>query len=262
MYSAETAALGLELCKPQTCFLSRNPSSSWAPWDVVLGHTPGNLYLCRPEFLFQGKFFLDTHLNTAHRREPGTCRHRGRSHPPRGHCTPDSLHGREHSGACLRRSGWDRTGGTHPYTGRTRACTLGWGKQQKGIYLFCSGLAHPLPLWPLWLRGTFVSPPSSQGFPGDAGGKEFACQCRRHRRYMGSVSGLDRFPGEGNGKLLQYPSLENPIDRGAWWATVHGVSKIRYDWTHTCTHPPLSQGMSSLPHKPCLGKGDHLWWPS
>ena len=46
---------------------------------------------------------------------------------------------------------------------------------------------------------------------------------------MGSVSGLDRFPGEGNGKLLQNPSLENPIDRGAWWATVHGVSKIRYD---------------------------------
>ena len=103
-------------------------------------------YLCRPEFLFQGKFVPDTHLNTAHRREPGTCRHRGRSHPPRGHCTPDSLHGREHSGACLRRSGWDRTGGMHPYTGRTRACTLGWGKQQRGIYLFCSGLAHPLPL--------------------------------------------------------------------------------------------------------------------
>ena len=52
-------------------------------------------------------------------------RHRGHSHLLRGHCTPDSLHGREHSGACLRRSGWDRTGGTHPCAGRTQACTLG-----------------------------------------------------------------------------------------------------------------------------------------
>ena len=42
---------------------------------------------------------------------------------------------------------------------------------------------------------------------------------------MGSISGSERFPGEGNGKLLQYLCLENPMDRGAWWATVHGVSK-------------------------------------
>ena len=33
------------------------------------------------------------------------------------------------------------------------------------------------------------------------------------------------FPGEGNGNLLQYSSLENPVDRGAWWAAVHGVAK-------------------------------------
>ena len=32
-------------------------------------------------------------------------------------------------------------------------------------------------------------------------------------------------PGEGHGNLLQYSSLENPMDRGAWWATVHGVAK-------------------------------------
>ena len=36
---------------------------------------------------------------------------------------------------------------------------------------------------------------------------------------------LGRSPGEGNGNPLQYSSLENPMDRGAWWATVHGVSK-------------------------------------
>ena len=41
----------------------------------------------------------------------------------------------------------------------------------------------------------------------------------------GLIPGLGRFPGEGNGKPLQYSCLENPMDRGAWWATVHGVSK-------------------------------------
>ena len=41
----------------------------------------------------------------------------------------------------------------------------------------------------------------------------------------GSISGLGRSPGEGNGNPLQYPCLENPMDRGAWWATVHGVAK-------------------------------------
>ena len=34
-----------------------------------------------------------------------------------------------------------------------------------------------------------------------------------------------RSPGEGNGNPLQYPCLENPMDRGAWWAAVHGVTK-------------------------------------
>ena len=42
---------------------------------------------------------------------------------------------------------------------------------------------------------------------------------------MGSVPGLGRSPGEGKGNPLQYYCLGNPIDRGAWWATVHGVAK-------------------------------------
>ena len=41
----------------------------------------------------------------------------------------------------------------------------------------------------------------------------------------GSVPGLGRSPGEGNGNPLQYFCLENPMDGGAWWATVHGVAK-------------------------------------
>ena len=44
-------------------------------------------------------------------------------------------------------------------------------------------------------------------------------------RDMGSIPGLGRPPGVGNGDPLQYPCPENSMDRGAWWVTVHGVSK-------------------------------------
>ena len=43
---------------------------------------------------------------------------------------------------------------------------------------------------------------------------------------MGSIPGSGRSPGEGNSNPLQYSYLENPMDRGAWRATVHGVSKV------------------------------------
>ena len=42
---------------------------------------------------------------------------------------------------------------------------------------------------------------------------------------VGSIFDLGRSPGEGNGNLLQYSCLGNPVDRGAWWATIHGVAK-------------------------------------
>ena len=42
---------------------------------------------------------------------------------------------------------------------------------------------------------------------------------------MGSIPGLGRAPGEGNGNPLQYSFLENPTDRGAWWDTIHGIAK-------------------------------------
>ena len=45
---------------------------------------------------------------------------------------------------------------------------------------------------------------------------------------LGLIPGLGRFPGEGNGNPLQYSYLENPMGRGAWQATVHGVAK---NWT-------------------------------
>ena len=44
-------------------------------------------------------------------------------------------------------------------------------------------------------------------------------------RDVGSIPGSGRFPGEGNGDPLQYSCMENLMDSGAWWATVHGVAK-------------------------------------
>jgi len=55
-------------------------------------------------------------------------------------------------------------------------------------------------------------------------GKESACNAG----YADSIPGSGRSPGEGHGNPLQYSCLENPMDRGAWWATVHGVTK---SWT-------------------------------
>ena len=46
---------------------------------------------------------------------------------------------------------------------------------------------------------------------------------------IGSVSGSGRFPGEGNSNLLQYSCLGNPVDRGAWWATVHHYKRVKHN---------------------------------
>ena len=46
---------------------------------------------------------------------------------------------------------------------------------------------------------------------------------------VGSIPGLDRFPGEGNGNPLQYSCLENRMDSGAWWAMVHRDERAGHD---------------------------------
>ena len=61
------------------------------------------------------------------------------------------------------------------------------------------------------------------GFPSGSEVKVLACNARD----LGSIPGLGRSPGEGNGNLLQYSCLENPMDGGVWWPTVHGVAKSR-----------------------------------
>ena len=63
--------------------------------------------------------------------------------------------------------------------------------------------------------------PLSIIFPSDSDSKEYAC----HAGELGLILRSGRSPGEGNGNPLQYSCLENPMDRGAWWAIVHGVAK-------------------------------------
>ena len=67
------------------------------------------------------------------------------------------------------------------------------------------------------------------GFPGGSEGKESACSAGD----PGSVPGLGRSLGEGNGNPLQYSCLENTMDSGAWRATVHGITKSQ---TQLSTH--------------------------
>ena len=61
------------------------------------------------------------------------------------------------------------------------------------------------------------------GFPGGLDCKESACNAGD----SDLIPGLERSPGEGNGNPLQYSCLENPRDRGAWWAAVSGVAQSR-----------------------------------
>ena len=61
-------------------------------------------------------------------------------------------------------------------------------------------------------------------FPGGAAVKN-ALANAGNARDVGSVPGLERFPGRQNGNPLQCACLGNPMDRGAWWATVHGIAK-------------------------------------
>ena len=63
-------------------------------------------------------------------------------------------------------------------------------------------------------------------FLGGTSGKEATCQLGDIRDVC-SIPGSGRSPGEEHGNPLQYSCLENPTDRGAWWATVHGVTKSR-----------------------------------
>ena len=93
-----------------------------------------------------------------------------------------------------------------------------------GINWFLMLLVVPaLKIYIMELYNTyhFVSGFSSQDFPRSSVGKASA----RNAGNLGSISGLGSPPGEGNGNPLQYSYLENPLDKGPWQVTVHGITK-------------------------------------
>ena len=71
-------------------------------------------------------------------------------------------------------------------------------------------------------------------FPGDSDDKKSACNAED----LGLIPGSGRFPGEGNDNPLQYSCLENPMNRGPWQATVHGVARVGHNLA-TKPPPPL-----------------------
>ena len=88
------------------------------------------------------------------------------------------------------------------------------------IHSFCSFLATQC-IWVSLQTLNKLLVYKIQGFPGGSDDKEFTCNVGD----LGLIPMLGRSPGEVIGYPLQYSGLENPTDRGAWWAIVHGVAK-------------------------------------
>ena len=90
------------------------------------------------------------------------------------------------------------------------------------FYLLCSELSSWV--WKVLWESLCITNLDFPGLPGGSDSKESACSAGD----SGSIPGSGRSPGEGLSNPLQYSCLENPMDRGAWWATVHGVTQ---SWT-------------------------------
>ena len=91
------------------------------------------------------------------------------------------------------------------------------------------------------MTNQFIVQLSHPYFPDGSDGKASAYNAGD----LGSIPGLGRSSGEGSGTLLQYSCLENPMDGGAWWATVHGVAKSwtqLSDFTSLHSHPYMTTG--------------------
>ena len=110
--------------------------------------------------------------------------------------------------------------GVSPFGGLPKACHRDYSPS----------IENRLQDWPLLLLPSIFS--SIEGFPG---GSELKVSAR-NAGDLGSIPGLGRSPGEGNGNLC----LENPMDGGAWWATVHRVAK---------SQTPLSDFISLFQHQ-------------
>ena len=82
----------------------------------------------------------------------------------------------------------------------------------------------------------------TEGFPGGSAGKASTCSAGD----WGSIRGLGRSPGEGNGNPLQYSCLANSMDRGGLWPTVNGVTKSQTQLSDFTLLQKLSQHLNQL----------------
>ena len=109
-----------------------------------------------------------------------------------------------------------------------------WYNSRKHRYSICDCYTWKGVHWRSLVWHIFSS--FLDAFPGGSEAKASACNAGD----QGSIPGSGRSPGEGNGNPLQYSCLENPMDGGAWWATIHRVAKSRtqlsYFMTSWCPH--------------------------
>ena len=113
-------------------------------------------------------------------------------------------------------------------------------------------------------RACFVSLCQRKGFIQWLSSKESTCNAGVAGD-VDSIPGSGRSPGEGNGNPLQYPCLENPMDRGAWWATVHRVTKswtrLKRLKTHSCHMKTQKAGGRLQTRKTALTETQSYWHP-
>ena len=97
-------------------------------------------------------------------------------------------------------------------------------------------------IWWLPLPSPHPFPRPTQGFLGSSNGKDWASNAEE----LGSMPGSGRSPGEGNGCPLQYFCQDNPKDRGAWQATVHGVTNLDMTEQLSYYHSVIWRSLSQL----------------
>ena len=91
----------------------------------------------------------------------------------------------------------------------------------------------------------FLPGPLQLSFPGGSVGKESACNAED----LSLIPGSGRSPGKGNDNLLWYSCPGNPMDRAAWWTTVHGVAKSRKSLSTHATADVYSEELKTYLHK-------------
>ena len=112
-------------------------------------------------------------------------------------------------------------------SGAAGAETAGLGVRGADACSTCVCVSHPHKVsdtsghWTMDFSSSLDAGLRKMGFPGDLDGKESSCNAED----PGLIPGSGRSHGVGNGNPLPYPCLENPMDRGAWWATVYGTEK-------------------------------------